>query len=111
MYALPGTRSGQGIPDAKPLGLFREPSAPADVVEALVEQWDAYLPDQGLQPRGGQRIDAAMVPVPNQEHSREETAAMKAHKNPPAWETHPPPRRQNEVVERWLSTQGDNHPG
>ncbi|HNP60816.1 MAG TPA: hypothetical protein PKM72_08260 [Nitrospirales bacterium] len=30
----------QGIPDAKALGLVREPLAAADVVDALVEPWD-----------------------------------------------------------------------
>ena len=59
-----GLDLAQRIPDAKTIWLFRETLALAGMVEALFELFDAYLADQGLQPRGGQLIDASRVMVP-----------------------------------------------
>ena len=55
----------QRIPDAKTIWLFRETLAQAGVVEPLFAQFDTYLANQGLQARGGQLIDASLVPCPN----------------------------------------------
>ena len=42
------------------------------MVETLFEQFEAYLAAHGLQPRGGQLIDASLIPVPKQRNTREE---------------------------------------
>ena len=55
----------QRIPDAKTIWLFRETLAQAQVVETLVAQFESYLAEHGLQPRGGQLIDASLIPVPS----------------------------------------------
>ena len=101
----------QRIPDAKTIWLFRETLAQAGVVEALFKQFDAYLADQGLQPRGGQLIDASLVPVPKQRNTREENAAIKAGQSPTEWEADPAKRRQKDIDARWTVKHGDNHYG
>lgn len=106
-----GLDLAQRIPDAKTIWLFRETLAQAGVVEALFKQFDAYLADQGLQPRGGQLIDASLVPVPKQRNTREENAAIKAGQSPTEWEADPAKRRQKDIDARWTVKHGDNHYG
>lgn len=67
----------QRIPDAKTKWLFRETLAQAQVEESLFAQYEAKLAEQGLQPRGGQLIDASLVAVPKQRNSRDENATIK----------------------------------
>ena len=52
------------IPDATTLAFFRERLRKAGVIEELFEKFESYLRDQGLQARGGQIIDATLIPVP-----------------------------------------------
>jgi IS5 family transposase len=72
----------QRIPDAKTIWLFRETLTQAQIVETLFEQFEAYLAAHGLQPRGGQLLDASLDPVPKQRNSREENATIKAGECP-----------------------------
>jgi hypothetical protein len=46
------------------------------VIEELFGMFEAYLRLQGLQARGGQIIDATLVPVPKQRNTREENAEI-----------------------------------
>ena len=50
-------------PDATTLA-FRERLRKAGVIEELFEMFESYLRAQGLEARGGQIIDATLVPVP-----------------------------------------------
>jgi hypothetical protein len=59
-------------PDAKTVWLYREGLAQAGVVEALFQQFDGYLARQGYIARGGQILDASIVPVPKNHNTREE---------------------------------------
>ena len=52
------------VPDAKTVWLYREGLAQAGMVEALFQQFDGYLARQGYFARGGQILDASIVPVP-----------------------------------------------
>ena len=52
------------IPDATTVAFFRERLRKAGVIEELFEMFEGYLRDQGLEARGGQIIDATLVPVP-----------------------------------------------
>ncbi len=72
-----GLDLAQRIPDAKTIWLFRETLAQAKVVESLFAQFETYLAEDGLQPRGGQLIDASLIPVPKQRNSRDENATIK----------------------------------
>ncbi len=101
----------QRIPDAKTIWLFRETLAQAGVVEKLFKQFDTYLADHGLQARGGQLLDASLVPVPTQRNTREENAAVKAGACPAEWEAHPAKRRQKDTDARWTKKHGGSHFG
>ena len=99
----------QRIPDAKTIWLFRETVAQAGVVETLFKQFDTYLASQGLQARGGQLIDASLIPVPKQRKTREENATIKAGDCPADWEAQPAKRRQKDTEAQWTVKRGISH--
>jgi len=101
----------QRIPDAKTIWLFREILTQAQVVETLFEQFEAYLAAHGLQPRGGQLIDASLIPVPKQRNSREENATIKAGDCPAEWDEQPNKHRQKDTEARWTKKHGTSHYG
>ena len=101
----------QRIPDAKTIWLFRETLTQAGVVEKLFTQFDTYLAGQGLQARGGQLIDASLIPVPKQRNTREENAALKAGTCPADWDAQPAKRRQKDTEARWTVKRGVSHYG
>jgi len=75
------------IPDAITVAFFRERLRKAGVIEELFEMFEAYLRSQGLQARGGQIIDATLVPVPKQRNTREENKEIKAGRLPDGMKT------------------------
>ena len=106
-----GLDLAQRIPDAKTVWLFRETLAQGQVVERLFAQFETYLAEHGLQPRGGQLIDASLIPVPKPRNSRDEHAPIKTGACPPEWERHPAKRRQKDTEARWTVKHGENHYG
>ena len=66
------------IPDATTVAFFRERLRKADVIDELFEKLEGFLRDQGLKARGGQIIDATLVPLSKQRNSREENSDIKA---------------------------------
>lgn len=101
----------QRIPDAKTIWLFRETLTQARVVERLFQQFDRYLTQQGLQARGGQVIDASLVPVPIQRHTRKAHATLQAGDVPADWAAQPAKRRQKDTQARWTVKHGASHYG
>src|SRR4029078_8354573 len=75
----------EGIPDATTLWLFREKLAKAGLIEKLFERFDQHLAAQGYMARGGQIIDASIVPVPTQRNSRDENDELQAGRTPARW--------------------------
>ncbi len=57
------------ILNATTVASFRESLRKAGVIEELFELFESYLHCQGLQARGGQIIDATLVPVPKPQAS------------------------------------------
>ena len=74
------------IPDATTVAFFRERLRKAGVIEELFEMLEAYLRSQGLQARGGQIIDATLVPVSKQRNTREENKEIKAGRLTEVWD-------------------------
>src|SRR3977135_730605 len=70
------------IPDATTLWLFREKLAEAGLIEKLFERFDQHLAAKGYIARGGQIIDASIVPVPTQRNSRDENNQLRAGPTP-----------------------------
>src|SRR6201987_881099 len=85
-----------GIPDGTTLWLFRETLAKAGLVEKMFERFGQHLEAKGYIARGGQMVDATIVPVPKQRNSRDENAEVKAGKTPEAWEKNPAKSRQKD---------------
>ena len=74
------------IPDGTTLWLFREKLAKAGLIGKLFEQFGRHLEARGYIARGGQMVDATIVPVPKQRNSREDNETVKAGKTPEDWE-------------------------
>jgi IS5 family transposase len=74
------------ILDATTVAFFRERLRQAGVIEELFERFEEHLRAQGLEARGGQIIDATLVPVPKQRNTRAENEAIKEGKLPEGWE-------------------------
>lgn len=99
------------VPDAKTVWLYREALAQAGMVEALFKQFDGYLARQGYIARGGQILDASIVPVPRNHNTRDENAAIKNGDLPEGWADKPAMRSQKDTDARWTQKQGKNHYG
>src|SRR3981081_516729 len=95
-----------GIPDATTLWLFREKLAKASVIEKLFERFDQHLAAQGYMARGGQMVDATIVPVPKQRNSRDENETVKAGETPAEWEKKLAKLRQKDGDARWTKKHG-----
>ena len=68
------------LPDATTVVLFRERFRQVGLCEARFQLFAADLKQQGRQVRGGQIMDATIVPVPRQRHHREENKDIKQGK-------------------------------
>src|SRR5476651_2257422 len=99
------------IPDGTTLWLFREALAKAGLIEKLFERFGQYLEAKGYVARGGQMIDATIVPVPKQRNSRDENEDVKAGKTPGAWKKDPPKNRQKDKDARWTRKHGKSFYG
>ena len=94
------------IPDGTTLWLFREKLAQAALVETLFERFNRHLNAKGYIARGGQMVDATIVPVPKQRNSREENEIVKRGETPAAWEEKPAKNRQKDKDARWTKKHG-----
>ena len=99
------------IPDATTVAFFRERLRKAGVIEELFEMFEGYLRSQGLQARGGQIIDATLVPVPKQRNTREENKEIKAGRLPEGWDENPDRLQQKELDARWTIKNGISYYG
>ena len=96
------------IPDATTLWLFREKLGKAGLIEGLFERFDQYLAAEGYMARGGQIIDATIVPVRKQRNSRDENDAVKAGHTPEEWKRKPAKLRQKDRDARWTKKHGQS---
>jgi IS5 family transposase len=94
------------IPDGTTLWLFREKLAQAGLVKTLFERFDRHLNAKGYIARGGQMVDATIVPVPKQRNSRDENESVKRGETPAAWEEKPSKNRQKDKDARWTKKHG-----
>ena len=93
-------------PDGTTLWLFGEKLAQAGLVEKLFERFNQHLNAKGYIARGGQMVDATIVPVPKQRNSREENETVKRGETPAAWEEKPAKNQQKDKDARWTKKHG-----
>jgi transposase, IS5 family len=106
-----GLGLGDRVPDAKTVWLYREALAQAGKVEELFALFDGHLARQGYIARGGQIVDASIVPVPRNHNTCKENAAIKAGDVPESWEDKPAKRSQTDVDARWTKKHGRSYYG
>ena len=94
------------IPDGTTLWLFREKLSKAGLIETLFERFGQHLEAKGYIARGGQMVDATIVPVPKQRNTGEENEAVKAGQTPEDWEQKPAKNRQKDKDARWTKKHG-----
>ena len=99
------------VPDARTVWLYREGLAQARVVEALFKQFDGYLARQGCIARGGQILDASIVPGPRNHTTRDENEAIKNGAVPEGWAGKPAKRSQKETDARRTKKHRKSHYG
>ena len=94
------------IPDATTVAFFNERLRKAGVIKEPFETFEGYLRDQALEARGGQIIDATLVPVPKQRNTREENKDIKADRLPDGWEENSNRLQQKDLDARWVKKMG-----
>ena len=70
-----------------------------------------HLNRQGYIARGGQILDASIVPVPRNLNTRDENAAIKKGEVPEDWADKPAKRMQKDGDARWTKKHGKSHYG
>ena len=95
-----------GIPDGTTLWLFREKLAKAGVIERLFDRFDHHLEAKRYIARGGQMVDASIVPVPRQRNTRDENEAIKDGQTPEDWASRLAKNRQKDKDARWTKKHG-----
>lgn len=99
------------IPDPITMAFFRERLRNAEGIEERFEMFESYLRSQGLQARGGQIIDATLVPVPKQCNTREENKEINAGRRPEGWDENPNRLQQKDLDARWTKKNNINYYG
>ena len=106
-----GLGLGDRVPDAKTVWLYREALAKAGRMEDLFSLFDGYLVRQGYIARGGQILDASIIPVPKNRNTRDENKAIKNGDMPEDWADKPAKRSQKGMDARWTKKHGKSHYG
>jgi IS5 family transposase len=81
------------------------------LIEALFEQFDGYLRSHGYQAKGGQIVDATLIPVPKQHNRKEDTEQLEQGEIPTGWTEHPKRFEQRDLDARWTKKHGKNYFG
>lgn len=99
------------IPDATTLDGFEQRLRQADLIDVLFEQFEVFLRQAGYEAKGGQIIDATLIPVPIQRNSREENKQIKQGEIPEAWLEQSHKLVQKDTDARWTKKNGKSYFG
>lgn len=103
-----GLSQARNIPDRTTIWTFENRIGEAGA-KALFEGVSTQLLRRGYIARGGQIIDATLVPAPRQKISRDEKAILEQHATPAKWK--PAKRRQKDRDASWTKKHGKSHFG
>ena len=99
------------IPDRTSFWLFKQALKKHQLIEELFEKFQSYLQQIGYQAKGGQIVDASMVPVPIGRNSREENQEIKEGKIPADWHSKKHKLSQKDTDARWTKKGGRSYYG
>jgi IS5 family transposase len=102
-------RHSSQIPDRTTLWTFRERLIAAGASETLFDAANRELAKHGYIARGGQIIDASIVPVPKQHNRKAEQELIKQQATPADWK--PAKRRQKDTEATWTKKHGKSYFG
>ena len=106
-----GLTLADSVPDATTVWLFRHQLKQQGLIEVLFEQFDRYLRQEGYQAKGGQIVDATLIPVPKQRHTQEEKQQLAEGEIPDTWQEKPHRLSQKDIEARWTKKNGQSHFG
>jgi IS5 family transposase len=106
-----GLSSGDKIPDARTIWLFKNNLAEKNVTEKLFEQFSNELDNKGLFLNEGQIIDASFVEVPRQRNKKSENEIIKEGKGEELWNENSHKKRQKDIDARWTKKNGETFYG
>jgi len=104
-----GLRRSSQVPDRTTFWTFRERLTAAKAGDALFEAVHRQLAQHGYIARGGQMVDASLVPVPRQQVTEEERQLIKKRAMPVGWK--PAQRRQKDTEATWTKKHGQSYFG
>ena len=104
-----GLRDSSQIPDRTTIWTFKERLVVAKASDRIFEAANAQLSRHGYVARGGQMIDASLVPVPTQHIGRADKAIVEQGATPLDWS--PAQRRQKDTDAAWVKKHGKSYFG
>jgi len=99
-----GLRHSSQIPDRTTIWTFKERLIAAEASRVIFDAVQEQLNAEGYMARGGQMVDASLVPVPVQHVNREEKAIIKERATPADWSASK--RRQKDTAATWTKKHG-----
>jgi IS5 family transposase len=97
------------IPDAKTIWAFSERLSQAGAADVIFGDLNRQLYKAGYWSRGGQIVDATIVPTPIQRNTKEENTRIKQGDVPDDWQQNK--RRQKDTDARWTKKHGKSYFG
>jgi IS5 family transposase len=104
-----GLQTGDPVPDAKTIWLFREQLKAAGRMEHLFTQFMEFLAANGYADQRGQIVVASIEAAPRQRNSREDNRKVKEGTTPADWQE--AQKRQKDVDARWTKKNGTTYYG
>ncbi|WP_254980586.1 transposase [Cyanobium sp. ATX 6A2] len=83
----------------------------AGVIDELFERFEEHLRFQGLEARGGQIIDATLIPVPKERNSRFGNEGIRRGQQSDIWLDKPERLWQRDLDAHWVTIIGISHYG
>ncbi len=106
-----GLTVGDSVPDGTTVWLLRQRLKQQGLIEELFEKFDRYLGREGYQAKGGQIVDATLIPVPKQRNTKEENQQLAQGEIPDTWQQKPHRLSQKDIDARWTKKNGQSHFG
>ena len=104
-----GLENSSCIPDAKTIWAFNERLSQAGAADEMFSAVDRQLYQAGYRSRGGQMVDATIVPTPIPRNTQEANTRMKQGDVPEAWQQSK--RRPKDTAARWTKKHGKSYFG